>query len=426
MSLCLFRINENPNNQVHCKNQDLGIKQFLSECDDIMNSSKITSHVNFTSSVSDNESLTNVCLRIKIGDCLSDDFLEYVDPHWRQYEMPSSVSFYVLGALYSLLMIFGITGNSAMIWIYSTTKSLRRPSNYFVVNLAVSDLMMNLKMPIFVVNSFYKGPALGTTGCLIFGFTGLLSGGLSIYSIAAMAFERSRCIYQGLCRRRKKILLLQILFIWTLQLTLAILPLLGISRYVPEGFLTSCTIDYLSEDTTSTIFMWVLFSSVYVVPLIIIVGSYALIFIVVVRQNQYFSRKMEHHIHDRARTGRTFVNTEMRLAYKLLGIIGLWLLSWTPYATVALLSMSKTYRHLVTPLASMIPAVTAKLSSIVDPFIYALLSNPFKNELIKRLTARRISSSDERESSVELKKFQKREVNNISSSVDNINMNIRY
>lgn len=57
-----------------------------------------------------------------------------------------------------------------------SAKSLRTPSNTFVVNLAVCDFIMMLKTPIFIYNSFTRGFTLGNLGCQIFGVMGTLSG----------------------------------------------------------------------------------------------------------------------------------------------------------------------------------------------------------------------------------------------------------
>lgn len=59
--------------------------------------------------------------------------------------------------------------------ILRSAKSLRTPSNVFVVNLAICDFVMMLKTPIFIYNSFYRGFELGMTGCRIFGVMGTVS-----------------------------------------------------------------------------------------------------------------------------------------------------------------------------------------------------------------------------------------------------------
>lgn len=77
-------------------------------------------------------------------------------------------------------------------------KSLRTPSNLFVVNLAILDFLMMIKTPIFIYNSFYHGFELGHLGCQIFGFVGTISGlGASITN-SAIAYDRYRYFFYNL------------------------------------------------------------------------------------------------------------------------------------------------------------------------------------------------------------------------------------
>lgn len=62
--------------------------------------------------------------------------------------------------------------------------------------------------------------------------------------------------------------------------------------------------------------------------------------------------------------------TEVRLALVVIIVVAIWFTAWTPYAVVALLGING-YGHLITPTASMLPALFCKTASCVDPFIYA-------------------------------------------------------
>lgn len=72
----------------------------------------------------------------------------------------------------------------------SSAKSLRTPSNVFVVNLAFCDFMMMTKTPIFIYNSFNRGYELGYTGCQVFAFVGSLSGIGAAITNACIAYDR--------------------------------------------------------------------------------------------------------------------------------------------------------------------------------------------------------------------------------------------
>lgn len=75
--------------------------------------------------------------------------------------------------------------------------------------------------------------------------------------------------------------------IWIYSATFASLPLFGAGKYVPEGYLTSCSFDYLSEDIKTRIFILIFFIAAWVCPLVVIAYCYAAIIQAVyyVRQN---------------------------------------------------------------------------------------------------------------------------------------------
>jgi len=75
--------------------------------------------------------------------------------------------------------------------------------------------------------------------------------------------------------------------------------------------------------------------------------------------------------------------TEKTIAKVVLGLIGLWLVSWTPYATIALFGISKNLQPL-SPGMAMFPALFAKLSACINPYLYALRHPKVQKELVSR------------------------------------------
>lgn len=71
-----------------------------------------------------------------------------------------------------------------------SAKSLRTPSNVFVINLALCDFLMMSKTPIFIYNSFNHGYALGSAGCQVFAMVGALSGIGAAITNACIAYDR--------------------------------------------------------------------------------------------------------------------------------------------------------------------------------------------------------------------------------------------
>lgn len=147
----------------------------------------------------------------------------------------------------------------------------------FVVNLAFCDFIMMIKAPIFIYNSFNKGYATGHLGCQIFAFIGSLSGIGAGMTNACIAYDRYTTIanpLDGKLTRTKAFLMTS--FVWMYTIPWAILPLLEIwGRFVPEGFLTSCTFDYFADTFDSKMFVAVLFVFSYVIPMSLIIYFYS-------------------------------------------------------------------------------------------------------------------------------------------------------
>lgn len=64
--------------------------------------------------------------------------------------------------------------------------------------------------------------------------------------------------------------------IWIYVLPWALMPLMGVwGRFVPEGFLTSCTFDYLTDNNETRYFVATIFFFSYVIPMSLIVYYYS-------------------------------------------------------------------------------------------------------------------------------------------------------
>ncbi|KAI8424368.1 hypothetical protein MSG28_002895 [Choristoneura fumiferana] len=119
-------------------------------------------------------------------------------------------------------------------------RSLRTPGNILVANLALSDFFMLAKTPVFIFNSFNLGPALGKTGCVIYGFVGGLTGATSIATLAAIALDRYWAVVRPLEPLRAMTGVRARLLAagaWLYAAVFAAVPALdfGYGRYVPRA-----------------------------------------------------------------------------------------------------------------------------------------------------------------------------------------------
>lgn len=61
---------------------------------------------------------------------------------------------------------------------------------------------------------------------------------------------------------------------WLYSAVFASMPFFGVGKYVPEGYLTGCSFDYLSNDLAPRIFILIFFIGAWVIPLSITLYSY--------------------------------------------------------------------------------------------------------------------------------------------------------
>nr|QWV42717.1 ultraviolet sensitive opsin [Bitoma cylindrica] len=314
--------------------------------------------------------------------------LIHIPEHWLIYPEPAASLHFLLGLIYTGFFITAVLGNGLVLWIFSTSKSLRTASNMFVVNLALCDFVMMLKTPIFIYNSFYRGYALGHFGCQIFAAMGSLSGIGAGMTNACIAYDRFTTItrpFDGKLTRTKA--LIMIIAVWIYTIPWAILPMLEVwGRFVPEGFLTSCTFDYLTNTFDNKVFVGSIFSCSYVIPMSMIIYFYSQIVKKVFSHEKALREQAKKMNVESLRSNQSQNNesAELRIAKAAITICSLFVASWTPYAVLALIGAFGN-QALLTPGVTMVPACACKFVACIDPYVYAISHPKYRQELQRRL-----------------------------------------
>lgn len=311
-----------------------------------------------------------------------------VHEHWRVFPAPPYHMHLLLAMIYFVLMIVSCIGNGIVVWIFSTSKSLRNGSNMFIVNLAFFDLLMMLEMPMFLVNAVSERMVGYGDACTVYAVLGSVSGMGAAISNAVIAFDRYRTISNPLDHRlsRKQAgILVAITWFWTAPFTL--LPAFKVwGRFIPEGFLTTCSFDYLTDDPETQAFVLSIFTWAYAIPMTLICYFYSRLFSHV-RQHEAMlknqARKMN--VESLAANRNTKAQAvEIRIAKAAFTIWFLFVCAWTPYAIVAMTGAFGD-RTLLTPFYTMIPAMCSKIVSCLDPWVYAISHPKYRQELEQRV-----------------------------------------
>ncbi|XP_061546468.1 melanopsin-A-like isoform X3 [Phycodurus eques] len=288
---------------------------------------------------------------------------------------------YTIGSVILAVGITGMVGNFLVIYAFSRSRSLRTPANMFIINLAVTDLLMCVtQAPVFFVSSMHKRWIFGERACELYAFCGALFGICSMVTLTVIAVDRYVVITRpltsiGVLSRKRALVVLAAA--WTYSLGWSLPPFFGWSAYVPEGLLTSCTWDYVTFTPSVRAYTMLLFVFVFFVPLLVIVCCYVSIFRAV--------RRTDRAVGKMSGTGvKTFhrLQNEWKMAKIALIVILLYVVSWAPYSTVALAAFAG-YADMLTPYMNSVPAVIAKASAIHNPVIYAITHPKYRVALAK-------------------------------------------
>uniref|UniRef100_A0A6B2EK04 Putative rhodopsin receptor 1 n=1 Tax=Phlebotomus kandelakii TaxID=1109342 RepID=A0A6B2EK04_9DIPT len=323
---------------------------------------------------------------ITVVDRVPPDMLHMVDAHWYQFPPMNPLWHAILGFTIGVLGLVSCIGNGCVIYIFTTTKALRTPSNLLVVNLAFSDFFMMFTMaPPMVMNCYHETWIYGPLMCEIYAMLGSLFGCASIWTMTMIAFDRYNVIVKGLSAKpmSNNGALLRILIIWAFALGWTLAPMFGWNRYVPEGNMTACGTDYLSKDWKSRSYILVYSVFVYYCPLLLIIYSYFFI-VQAVAAHEKNMREQAKKMNVASLRSSEAANTsaECKLAKVALMTIALWFFAWTPYLIINYTGVFEAAP--ISPLATIWGSLFAKANAVYNPIVYGISHPKYRQALLKK------------------------------------------
>ncbi|XP_056275874.1 opsin 4xb [Pseudoliparis swirei] len=248
---------------------------------------------------------------------------------------------YIVASFVFVIGALGITGNALVMLAFYSNKKLRNLPNYFIMNLAISDFLMAFtQSPIFFINCLFKEWVFGEMGCKIYAFCGALFGITSMITLLAISIDRYLVITKPLqnvhwgSKRRTAV---AILLVWLYSLAWSLAPLVGWSSYIPEGLMTSCTWDYVTFTLANRSYTMMLCCFVFFIPLGIIFYCYLFMFLAMRKTTREVER-LGTQVRKSTLIKQKSMKSEWKLAKIAFVVIVVYVLSWSPYACVTLVS----------------------------------------------------------------------------------------
>ncbi|CAG9807712.1 unnamed protein product [Chironomus riparius] len=323
---------------------------------------------------------------LTVLDLVHPEMRHMVSDHWSQFPPMNPLWHSILGFTIFCIAIISMIGNYVVISVFTSTKSLRSPSNLLVVNLAFSDFLMMFTMgPPMVMSCYHETWIYGPLACELYAAAGSLFGCVSIWTMTLIAFDRYNVIVKGLSGKpmTKSDAMVRIATIWLLALIWTGAPFFGWCRYVPEGNMTACGTDYLSQDWGSRSYILVYAVFVYFTPLLMIIYSYFFILqAVAAHEKNMRDQAKKMNVASLRSSENVNQSAECKLAKVALMTISLWFMAWTPYLIINFTGVLTSTK--ITPLATIWGSLFAKANAVYNPIVYGISHPKYRAALQKK------------------------------------------
>lgn len=273
----------------------------------------------------------------------------------------------VLAALYGLLAVGTVLLNSIVILTFFNVRALLIPASLPILSLAIADVFLAFAaMPLGVSANVSRRWIFGAVGCNWYAFLHTTVGLSSILHHAVLALERYMTIYQPLKRHFNRHSMIRTMaFLWSLVAVWCLLPILGLSAYVPEGSGAVCSIKWHSANFPDVVYVYLTFVIFCFVPFTFIAVCYTAIAL---------------HLHKMSKTARfawgkhsQMTRDGVRVKNKAIThgtiMVITVVITWLPYSFVAVCALLDVEKDKMSPLVYAITAMFAKTSTLVNPII---------------------------------------------------------
>ncbi|CAN2388764.1 neuropeptide Y receptor activity [Pristimantis euphronides] len=285
----------------------------------------------------------------------------------------------ILILAYSFIILLGVIGNTLVIYVVIKFKAMRTVTNYFIVNLAVSDLMVNtLCLPFTLVYTLLDQWKFGTVLCHLVTYAQGLAVHVSTVTLMVIALDRHQCIIYHLESKISTTICFIIIGVTWASSAILASPLAIFREYSLIVLTSEFQIQVCAEKwpegrlSYSTIYSISMLLIQYILPLAII--SFAYIRIWNKLKNHVSPGGGNDHYHQRRRK-----TTKM-----LVAVVVVFAMCWLPFHAFQLASDidSKVLDLNEYKLIYTVFHVIAMCSTFANPILYGWMNNNYRTAFL--------------------------------------------
>ncbi|XP_041369302.1 dopamine receptor 1-like [Gigantopelta aegis] len=283
-----------------------------------------------------------------------------------------------IGTFLSIIIVLAIGGNLLVCAAVFTDRRLKRNTNFFIVSLAIADLLVAAFVMTFaLVNDILGKWVLGAEFCKIWISSDIMCSTASILNLCVISLDRYIHIkdplrYDNWMTRKKTVLFIAI--VWILSALISFVP-------IHNGWHENSDGDTIASDECifelNPIYAVVSSTISFYIPCIVMLSIYCKLYLYARRHVEVIKRT---HTADRFQSDGTKVSyrvSDHKAAVTLGIIMGVFLLCWVPF-------------FIINPIAAFcltcIPPVVFKIltwlgyvNSCLNPIIYSIFNTEFRD-----------------------------------------------
>ncbi|XP_063443823.1 RYamide receptor-like [Mytilus edulis] len=300
--------------------------------------------------------------------------------------------------LYSIIVVIAIGGNSIVCYLVYAYKRMRTIPNYFLVNLAISDIIMAIFcIPFtFVANLLLNYWPFGETMCPLVSYLQVVAVFLSAYTLVAMSFDRYIVIVHPFRPRittRKTLCV--IIIIWILSLSIPIPTLIKSKVQYYSNTSGQCLETWDNNHTLMYAYSTGIMVLHFFGPLVVLIFCYSRI--------GYNIWKKTLHGNDENKRRLQLASAKQKLIKMMATVVVFYALCWLPFHVITLVGDHDhtIYDQKFMPSVWVFSHWLAMSNSCYNPIIYIWLSPKFRAGLqlaVQKCTRRKSKNCDSNES----------------------------
>ena len=312
---------------------------------------------------------------------------------------PSSAFDKFTAVIMILIIIVSLAGNLLVCYAFVVNSRLRVVTNYFIINLAVSDIITAGLVISFDVDSRLHGLAhwkYGVTMCKLWTTLYTISVPTSILTLCVVSVDRYKAISDPLGYRAGVTLstakaVCLIVGIWTFSLFMAFLPsLVGtpVSGTLERNLPKDCPDLFFCNFDISPFYSAAFTIAAFIFPSIVMTALYVKMYVIIAKRGHLTEDSVVSNTNgsdNHSPSQPTQIHYQTKVARHFAVIVLVQLVCWYPFSIQSIVfNLCDTCNHIPSP-AQYFLLTIGYLSCAINPYLYAYQQRSFRQVFNKML-----------------------------------------